>query len=272
MFNLPSIAKLCVDSKSVIKNCALMIDYKKNKTQAQAQADFDENIFNGQYSKAHGIHIEDLANLENISKQNFSFISQGLGSYELAHINSSLGSYSCAQKKIKKTINYFESNLDSVLSTDNANFDKTTAKIIELSTNVKEALNDYIKRFKKDYDNLTINDFKGKNVSDELAMQRYASYISNTFLNSNQAKEENKKAANKLNDGLKSTKKKIQTYEERKKKINAKTSIGLYDSNHSIAQVDEMLGEGYNNKKNWEKDLTPYFENGLLSLITAASQ
>ncbi|MFA5333482.1 MAG: hypothetical protein WC376_03225 [Candidatus Nanoarchaeia archaeon] len=272
MFNLPSAAKLYIDSENLTQNIGLLLNYKKTKAQAQAQPNFDEKRFNEQFSAAYTIPIEYLNKIEEISKESFKACSQELGRYELVNLNSSLGNYSCAQDKFKKTINYFDSNLESVLSADNANYTNTIAKINELKTNAKGALTDYIKRFKKDYDNLTVDDFKGANVSEEMAMQRYAIHLVTTFLKSNQSKEENKQAVTKVVKGLKSTQKKIANYENKKLKINDKTSKGLYASNHSIAQVDDILGEGYINKKRWNDNLAAPFSDEIGVLINETSQ
>ncbi|MFA5743632.1 MAG: hypothetical protein WC936_02275 [Candidatus Nanoarchaeia archaeon] len=272
MFNLPSVAKLYIDSENLTQTIKLLVNYKKTKAQAQAQPNFDEKRFNEQYSAAYKIPIEYLNKIEEISKESFKACSQGLGRYELVNLNSSLGNYSCAQDKFKQTINYFDSTLESVLSADDANFTNTTAKMQELNTNAKGALTDYIERFKKDYDNLTIDDFKGANVSKELAMQRYAIHLITTFLKSSQSNEENKKAVTKFVKGLKSTQKKTANYEERKIKINTKTSEGLYASNHSISQGDDILGEGYINKKRWNDNLVVPFSEAIEALIDETSQ
>jgi hypothetical protein len=271
MFNLPSVAELYIGSLQMVQPCVGLIDYKKKKAQAQSQANFDENKFNEQYCKNNNINPKELNQLENVSKKLFSNCSQGLGIYELINMDSSLNNYASAQKKFKKTINYFDSNLESLISSDNANFENTIGKIKEIITDSKKALKDYIEKFKKDYDNLTIKDFKGKNVSDELALQRYAIHLKNTFSKSTQAKDENVKSANNIKKGLKSTKKKIITHEQRKIKMNTKISNKLYDSNHSISQVDEILGKEYVNLKNWNENLTVSFLNVFQNMITTVT-
>jgi hypothetical protein len=86
-------------------------------------------------------------------------------------------------------------------------------------------------------------------------MKRYAIHNAYTFLNSKQAKEENKNAVLLLRKKFKPIVRKLSKHEQKKLKFNAKISKGLYASNYSPAQVDSILGNDYYNKKRWKENL-----------------
>ncbi|MDD2678867.1 MAG: hypothetical protein PHS81_03230, partial [Candidatus Nanoarchaeia archaeon] len=134
--------------------------------------DFDQKKIFTDYAKAKGISPESFNEIfmqGSFFKTSFEKCSKNLGAYELINIKDSLKNYSSSQKKIKKTVNYFYSNLETLVSKDSSDFKNTMNEIEKLEKESKKALLEHIEKHSKDYDGLSINDFKGENVSDEVA-------------------------------------------------------------------------------------------------------
>jgi hypothetical protein len=288
MFNLPSACQLYDSAINLESKISQLINYKSIKAQIKAQAQqnnqsFDENAFNESYGKKTGIDPKTLSNFQNHCSHYFSECAQGLGIHNLANIKSSISSYSKYLKKSEETVNYmgfkkekdsngnekviFDLTLDSLLSNDDDKFTNTILMVKKMKEDAKIALKDSEKKHSKNYDNLTIKDFKEKGDSEEAAMQKYAAHISSVFLTSKQSQKENKKEALKIKKSLNKTMNKIALYENKKLKLNIEAANRLYDLNYSISQVDDILGKNYINKKRWEDNLANLFATVLQNVI-----
>ncbi|MDD4354175.1 MAG: hypothetical protein PHN56_07015 [Candidatus Nanoarchaeia archaeon] len=268
------------NNQSIDYNFTHLFLYRSEKSKAQQNnQNFNESEFNESYCKALNIEPKFLEELGSNCSNLFQQYSNALGIYEISNIKESLNNYKTAQKKFKKLINYvgftknnnkiiYDLSLESLLSNDDNKFTKTKSAINEYKTVSQNFLKDAIKKYSNTYDNLTFNDFKQKGVSDELAMQKYAQHISSVFSASKQAEKENKKDVLGLKKDFKSIKKLMNAYEQKKIKLNLNISKRLYAAGNSVAQVDDILGKGYANKKRWNENLTPIFEDILQSIFT----
>jgi len=269
MFNLPSVAELYLASNNMDTVCNLAIEYNVAKNKARIQPNFSQEKFDQEFCKAN--RIKSIDELNRVSKENFNDFSSSIGLYEIANIKAALNTYAGSQKKIKKIINYFDNDLASILSADNASCDASKAKVAELKTDAGIALKKYSEKFKAKYDNITIESFKEKNVTEEEAMQNYAFFIALTFKNSSQSIKENKKAAESFARNAKYSLNDILLSEAKKVKTNRRIAERLQASKYTIPQVDDILGADYVDKKKWDKNLAKFFQKKYALLINSAT-
>jgi len=282
MFSLPSIAQNFVLSASVLGDISddsnmKYFDFYRQKKLAIAEPNFNEEQFDANYLTQRKISAEELNQTLRSFNNLFAGASQNLGSYELVNIKEGLRNYAASQNKIKRIVNYVEfnpANIEDLLTNDDADLTKTVAKAESIYKDSEKAFKDYIKKYSKDYDNLSIKDFKGDNVSDELALQRFAMHLTSLFLRSDQTKKENKDRAGKLKSIVNpfnpvefNILKKVNEFEMNKLKLNAPAAKAMFNSNYSIDQVDNILGGDYITRKNWKNNLTNKFKKYYSALI-----
>jgi len=228
---------------------------------ARQGQNFNQDSFNSNYFR--NVNIKDFKQIEKFFSQ-YSEILGSIGFYELSKINNSFNDYSSCQEYTKKTINYFESlSIESIIEKDDSDFTNTKQKTENLKSELKTRIDELSKS--KNYDGLTPKDFKYEGDSDHDSYLRFSEFIHSTFKGSKQSKSDNLNVFLAIKKDFNKTIKKMKKFEAKKLELNNEAAQRMYAQGDSISFVDETLGEGYNNKKNWKKDLSEnfkyYYEN-----------